>query len=198
MLRLIAGTPFAVGVTLALFFLMRYLITADFERPEEAVTLGEIKIARDTRDEETQRQEAQKRPEKRDTPPPPPKMQSSRRPPKQQQIDVNIGDVGLNIDPDGGFRSDSDVQPIVRIPPVYPNGALERGIEGWVLIEFLVTETGAVVDPVVLDSDPPGTFDRAARRAVVKWKYKPMMVGGKPVAWKTKIVLSFDITEDDK
>lgn len=197
MLRLIAGTPFAVGVTLALFFLMRYLITADFERPEDEVTLGEIKIARDTRDEETQEQQAQKRPEKRDTPPPPPKLTSSRRPPKQQAIDISLGDVGLNIDPDGGFRSDSDVQPIVRIPPQYPNNAAERGIEGWVLIEFTVTETGAVVDPVVIDAEPPSTFNRAARRAVVKWKYKPMMVNGKPVRWKVQVVLTFEL-EDDK
>ncbi len=193
MLRLIAGTPFAVGVTLALFFLMRYLITADFERPKDAITLGEIKIARDDRDEETRKQEVTKRPEKRDTPPPPPKMTSSRRPPKQQTIDVSLGDVGLNIDPDGGFRSDSDVQPIVRIPPQYPNNAAERGIEGWVLIEFTVTETGAVVDPVVIDAEPPSTFDRAARRAVVKWKYKPMMVDGKPVPWKTQVVLTFEL-----
>lgn len=197
MLRLIAGTPFAVGVTLALFFLMRYLITADFERPKDEITLGEIKIARDDRDEETRKQEVQKRPEKRDTPPPPPKLTSSRRPPKQQAIDVSLGDVGLNIDPDGGFRSDSDVQPIVRIPPQYPVRAAERGVEGWVLIEFTVTETGAVVDPVIVDADPPGTFDRAARRAVVKWKYKPMMVNGKPVAWKTQVVLTFEL-EDDK
>lgn len=196
MLRLIAGTPFAVGVTLALFFLMRFLITADFERPKDAITLGEIKIARDDRDEETRKQEVQKRPEKRDTPPPPPKLTSSRRPPKQQTIDVTLGDVGLNIDPDGGFRSDSDIQPIVRIPPQYPNSAAERGTEGWVLVEFTVTETGSVVDPVVVDADPPNTFNRAAKRAVVKWKYKPMMVGGKPVAWKTQVVLTFELEDD--
>lgn len=196
MLRLIAGVPFAVGVTLSLFFLMRFLITADFERPKDEVTLGEIKISRDMREEDTQVQEAKKRPEKRDTPPPPPKLTSSRRPPKQQPIDVNIGDVGLNIDPSGGYRSDSDVQPIVRIPPQYPIRAAERGIEGWVLIEFLVTETGSVVDPVIIDADPPNIFNRAALRAVVKWKYRPMMVGGKPVAWKTQVVLTFELEDD--
>lgn len=196
MLRLIAGVPFAVGVTLSLFFLMRFLITADFERPEDEVTLGEIKISRDMREEDTQVQEAKERPKKRDTPPPPPKLTSSRRPPKQQPIDVNIGDVGLNIDPSGGYRSDSDVQPIVRIPPQYPIRAAERGIEGWVLIEFTVTETGSVIDPVIVDADPPSIFNRAALRAVVKWKYRPMMVGGKPVAWKTQVVLTFELEDD--
>lgn len=196
MLRLIAGVPFAVGVTLALFFLMRALITQDLPPPEDVTTVGQIKIARDVRDESTNIQQNQKRPEQRQTPPPPPKLTSSRRPPKQDQINVNIGDVGVSIDPSGGFRSDSDVQPIVRVPPQYPIRAAERGIEGWVLIEFTVTATGSVVEPTVIDADPPNTFNRAAMRAVVKWKYKPMMVSGKPVAWKTQVVLTFELEDN--
>lgn len=195
MLRLIAGTPFAVGVTLALFFLMRFLVTGDFKKDEDVESLESIELGREARDEETQAQETQKRPEQRESPPPPPKMTSSRRPPKQERIDVNI-DVGVSIDPSGGFRSDSDVQPIVRVPPQYPIRAAERGIEGWVLLEFTVTETGSVINPVVIDADPPNMFNRAALRAVVKWKYKPMMVGGKPVAWKTQIVLTFELEDD--
>lgn len=195
MLRLIAGTPFAVGVTLALFFLMRFLVTGDFKKDEDVESLESIELGREARDEETRAQETQQRPEQRESPPPPPKMTSSRRPPKQDRIDVNI-DVGVSIDPSGGFRSDSDVQPIVRVPPQYPIRAAERGIEGWVLLEFTVTETGSVINPVVIDADPPNTFNRAALRAVVKWKYKPMMVGGKPVAWKTQIVLTFELEDD--
>jgi protein TonB len=196
MLRLIAGVPFAVGVTLSLFFLMRALIHQDLEPPKEDVSVGKIQIARDVRDETTAQQQNQKRPEQRDSPPPPPKITSSRRPPKQDSIDVNIGDVGVRIDPNGGFRSDSDVQPIVRVPPQYPVRAAERGIQGWVLIEFTVTETGSVVQPSIVDADPPNTFNRAALRAVVKWKYKPMMVSGKPVAWKTQVVLTFELEDE--
>ncbi|MXY55396.1 MAG: energy transducer TonB, partial [Gammaproteobacteria bacterium] len=72
--------------------------------------------------------------------------------------------------------------PIVRVQPTYPRRALTRGIEGWVLVEFVVTETGTVRDPVVLVADPPGFFERAALRAVVKFKYKPKVAGGKAVA----------------
>lgn len=196
MLRLIAGAPFAVGITLALFFLMRFLVTGEFKKEEETDTLDTIELARESRDESTREQETTKRPEKRETPPPPPKMTSSRRPPKQDAIDVNIGDVGVSIDPSGDFRSDSDVQPIVRVPPQYPVRAAERGIEGWVLLEFTVTETGAVENAVVLDADPPSIFNRAAVRAVSKWKYKPMMVNGKPVAWKQQVVLTFELEDE--
>ena len=73
MMRLIAGAPFAVGVTLALFYLMRSLITGDFAPPEEAEIVGEINIAREERNEETRQDENQQRPEQREAPPPPPK-----------------------------------------------------------------------------------------------------------------------------
>lgn len=195
MIRHIIGVMGAIPVTLALFFLMRALITQDFALPEEAETAGEIQIAREERDEDTRTQDATKRPEQREAPPPPPKLTSSKRPPKQDSINVNIGDVGMSIDPSGDFRSDSDVQPIVRVNPTYPPRASERGIEGWVHLEFTVTSTGAVTDARVMDADPPSIFNRAAIRAVERWKYKPMMVNGKPVAWKQEVVLTFNLEE---
>ena len=33
----------------------------------------------------------------------------------------------------------------------------------------------------VLDSKPRRVFDMAAKRALLKWKYKPQIEGGKPV-----------------
>lgn len=196
MLRLIVGALGAVPITLALFFLMRFLISTPPPKLDENLSTIKIEIARDVRDEETRVDESQQRPEQREAPPPPPKLTSSRRPPKQDSINVNIGDVGMSIDPSGDFRSDSDVQPIVRVNPQYPPRAAERGITGWVHLEFTVTETGTVEDVRVIDADPPSMFNRAAIRAVQKWKYKPMMVGGKPVRWKTEVVLTFNLEDD--
>ena len=34
---------------------------------------------------------------------------------------------------------------------------------------------------MVIDADPPGIFNRSALRTIVKWKYKPRIVGGKAV-----------------
>lgn len=83
---------------------------------------------------------------------------------------------------DTPYLDDGNYLPIVRVSPIYPRRALTRGIEGYVLVEFVVTETGAVRDPVVLFADPPGFFERAAVTAVLKFKYKPKVAGGKPVA----------------
>lgn len=80
------------------------------------------------------------------------------------------------------YLDDGEYLPIVRVSPIYPRRALSRGIEGYVLVEFVVTETGTVRDPVVLFADPPGFFERAAVTAVLKFKYKPKVAGGKPMA----------------
>ena len=64
---------------------------------------------------------------------------------------------------------------------MYPRRAAARGIEGYVLLEFTVTKTGAVRDPRVLESKPPGIFDRAAMNASLKFKYKPKVVNGEPI-----------------
>ena len=64
---------------------------------------------------------------------------------------------------------------------MYPRRAAARGIEGYVLLECTVTKTGAVRDPRVLESKPPGIFDRAAMNASLKFKYKPKVVNGEPI-----------------
>ena len=49
------------------------------------------------------------------------------------------------------------------------------------LLEFTVTETGSVEDPKVIEAQPAGTFDEAAKKAELKFKYKPRVDNGKPV-----------------
>ena len=71
--------------------------------------------------------------------------------------------------------------PIVKVAPIYPRRALKERIEGHVLLEFVVTETGDVRDAVVLEAKPNGVFEQAALKAAAKFKYKPRTVDGKPV-----------------
>jgi protein TonB len=76
--------------------------------------------------------------------------------------------------------AEGDYLPIVRVAPVYPARALSRGLEGFVDLSFTVTTTGTVKDPIVLQSTS-SLFERAAVRAVLKFKYKPRVVDGVPV-----------------
>lgn len=67
----------------------------------------------------------------------------------------------------------ADPQPITRQTPAYPFGALARGIEGSVLLEYAVDARGRVVAPRVLEATPPGVFERAALHALSRWRYQP-------------------------
>ena len=85
------------------------------------------------------------------------------------------------------FKGDGELIPLVRIAPQYPRNAARDGIEGWVKMEFTINKAGTVSDPKVLESKPRRVFDRAARRAILKWKFKPRVVDGKPVAGLNRI-----------
>ena len=80
-----------------------------------------------------------------------------------------------------GVFMDGSYVPIFQVPPQYPRRAAERGIEGCVVLKYVVTEVGSVRDPVVIQSIPQGIFDRAAIRAALRYKYKPLIRDGNAV-----------------
>lgn len=65
--------------------------------------------------------------------------------------------------------------PYYKIKPKYPREALEAGIEGHVLFECDITEDGSVENIRVVEAKPGNVFTTEARRALAKWKYKPVM-----------------------
>lgn len=73
---------------------------------------------------------------------------------------------------------DGERLPLVRVQPQYPRQALERGIEGSVVVEFTVREDGTVSDAMVIEAEPKGMFERSALAAIAKFKYKPTVVDG--------------------
>ncbi|WP_052154930.1 energy transducer TonB [Aliiglaciecola lipolytica] len=89
---------------------------------------------------------------------------------------------------------DAETTPMIRISPKYPVHAARDGIQGWVKLKFSIDVSGAVKDIEVIDAQPKRTFDREARKALKKWKYKPQIVDGKPVE-KTglEVVLDFKL-----
>jgi protein TonB len=109
--------------------------------------------------------------------------------------DVNIGPIGLGI---GTQMSpgEGDARPIVRMEPKYPPQAARDGIEGWVKLLFSIDVLGQVENIQVLESEPSRTFDREAKRALSKWKYKPQIVAGVPQAQDgMMVVLDFKLAQ---
>lgn len=95
---------------------------------------------------------------------------------------VEIPKVDIDIDTGGAIQIARELTPLVRVLPEYPERARAQRLEGYVTMRFTVTETGAVSDPEVIASEPPGYFDRYALRAILKWKYQPQLADGKPVS----------------
>jgi protein TonB len=108
-----------------------------------------------------------------------------------------VGGEGMYI---GNFgqvdkTEEGDIIPIVVIRPMYPRDAALRGLEGWVKVEFTITEVGTVKNPRVLDADPPRIFNREALRAILKWKFKPRVIDGVAVERQATQVIDFSLDQ---
>ena len=106
---------------------------------------------------------------------------------------IGMPNIDIDIDVGGGIQLARELTPLVRIPADYPIHAAMKGIEGYVVVRFIVTETGSVADPEIMRSNPPGVFDRAAIRAVLRWKYQPQLANGEPTSVITFTRLRFEL-----
>ena len=76
-------------------------------------------------------------------------------------------------------------RPIKNPGPVYPEQARNDGIEGTVWVKIWVDEHGNARKAVILRTDAE-ILNQATIDASMKWKFKPAMMDGKPVAvWVT-------------
>ena len=67
--------------------------------------------------------------------------------------------------------------------PTYPRSLANQNIEGWVVVQFTITEEGTVQNSTVVTAQPAGTqFDEAALAAVGRYRFEPPMLEGQPVA----------------
>jgi periplasmic protein TonB len=81
-----------------------------------------------------------------------------------------------------GFFSDGEYMPIVQVAPQYPRRAAERGLEGFVLLEFTVTRQGTVRDPVVIDSSRVrGVRPGCRSMPSCAFAIRPRVIDGEPV-----------------
>ncbi len=176
-IRLFAGMPVAVIVTSLVFLLLATVISMrdDVQLTEDRSV--EINLTRQLEDRTDARAEDFQRPVLDQPPPPPPTVTDpSFRPTMSVQIGALPDLSGVDIDIGTGFNPDRDAQPLVRIPPQYPQRCMDRARKReTVVLEFNVTPEGTVVNPQVVDSTN-SCLDRAAMRAVERWRYNPKIV----------------------
>jgi len=91
-----------------------------------------------------------------------------------------------------GF-ADTDVIPLVQIEPRYPSQAISRKIEGYVLVRLKISKLGRVESVEVIDAKPEGVFERETIKAAWRYRFKPKLVNGKPVAQVATLPFEFKL-----
>lgn len=105
------------------------------------------------------------------------------------EISMTMPGIGMAFDMES--TPSREFMAISRIPPRYPYRAERKGIEGWVKVSFEITEQGFVKNVVAIDAKPSGIFDSAAIQAVLKWRFKPRIINGKPVSVRAEQTVNF-------
>ncbi len=75
---------------------------------------------------------------------------------------------------------DGPLVSLMRSAPIYPVDAARRGLEGYVIVEFDVLETGYVANVRVIESSHR-VFEKSAVRAASKFRFKPLVIDGVPL-----------------
>jgi len=78
-------------------------------------------------------------------------------------------------------------------PPEYPTAALRAGATGEVVLRIDVDAQGRPTDVTVVSSSRNRELDRAALRAVRRWRFEPAMRDGVAVAGTVQQSIQFDV-----
>ncbi len=107
-------------------------------------------------------------------------------PPPLQKGDVEVEEEILEF-----WIVEQKPELIKFVNPVYPEMARRAGLQGQVLVAFIVTREGRVTEPRVLKG--PEIFRAAALEAVRQFQFKPAMQNDRGVAVRMTIPIRFSL-----
>ncbi|MBY4678249.1 energy transducer TonB [Marinobacterium arenosum] len=211
MVRALLMAPLALLLSLLLFWAMQQMAGLGKSQNRERSAPVQFDFLQVRQDSEARLLERQRPPlpEQRQ-PEPEPAMPQFSQPQvaidsPQLQIDMPQIELGLSLQLDASLDGlpapvmptavDRSAMPLVRVPPRYPRRAISRGIEGEVTVEFTVNPDGSVKPGSikVVASNPPGVFDSAVKRSILRWRFKARTQGGQPVAFQAQQTLEFKL-----
>jgi TonB family protein len=105
----------------------------------------------------------------------------------QQQLDAPAAEADAGDD----LMPASQLSVVKSVAPVYPARAEVSRLQGWVELDFAITEEGQVRGVQVHAASNPGVFDEAAIKAVSQWRYQPVLRDDRPVAVRTRVRIRF-------
>jgi periplasmic protein TonB len=153
--RTITALVAASAVTFALFFIMQMLVSGNDDINLESKGFKFIDVVQNIPEQEIRKREIEvEKPPEVETPPDDIQIkQINLDGPSGMDLSIGKDNMGAGIEMQGvdlSLTADGEYLPLVRMEPTYPRRAAERGIEGWVTVEFTVTADGTVADPFVI------------------------------------------------
>jgi len=90
----------------------------------------------------------------------------------------------------GDVSKPRSATPISRVKPRYPSRAKKRGIEGVVVVSFVVNKNGSVNSQSIriVRANPAKVFNKSVRKALVKWRFAPV-----DKEYRTQYTLDFSL-----
>lgn len=181
-LRVGVSGSLGVLVTLGLVFVMYKLIDSGNKEldDQEGIKIPDfIHVDRD-RTENNKMTEVEKPDEPEEMPEIPEQQMEFEAP--ENVVNMSAPKAGGNLKiGNSGFARDSDFIPVYVPQPQYPRRAQTRAKEGYAVVEVIITTTGGVRDPILIEEWPEGWgFGRSALKASNKLKYNPRVVDGVP------------------
>ncbi|MEL7186106.1 MAG: TonB family protein [Pseudomonadota bacterium] len=85
----------------------------------------------------------------------------------------------------------SSLSRIKYVAPKYPRMAQRRNQSGWVDVVFTVATDGTVKDIDIRDSEPGTVFVDAARNAVERWEFEPVVENGAVIEKRAGVRMMF-------
>lgn len=86
--------------------------------------------------------------------------------------------------------------PLERVPPQYPAVARAARLQGTVVLDIQVNTRGEVSDVRPVSGHP--LLQAAAADAVRKWRYKPMILNGRPVPVRGTVTVHFRLAAEEE
>jgi len=82
---------------------------------------------------------------------------------------------------------------ITRVQPEYPKKARKKHVQGTVVLQALISQTGDIKDLKVISGDE--LLVPSAVKAVKQWKYRPYLQQGRPVEVETQITVNYALSQ---
>ena len=87
------------------------------------------------------------------------------------------------------YREDYVILKMVK--PEYPPEAIEKGLEGYVIVELYIDTNGTVTEAWIRSAYGDKTFEIASLKAVRRFLFKPITENGAPIPFWVSFLITF-------